>query len=336
MNFYILHSSLDSWVLRKYAFRLAQSLNALGYEAKVGDNIANSKGFSNLIVANYPLYRKKWRKDFDTVGVFLTHAETLIKKIEFRYLLNNSDYVLTMSESDAVYNFNELDLGRNIFKAPLPDFGDNKILPFQISIFSNVYTDGRKKEDMLINWLKKNQNANVLIKLIGYGWLEIAKNLEKMQISYQISCITSKTDFEYTLQQDFFSRSDVSLYMGNDGGALNIYDAFRFKVSPLVRKMGYSGELASKVGANNFENDADFYTLLDSAYEEHQLRGIELENSSFDNYAVELVKYIEKLQFRDSDKVPLTLGFKGLLKYFFEFFRRPVMTIKAFLRIWRY
>ena len=292
----MLHVLIDprfSWVLQKIGQALVDEYQKIGQKAQLITEVTEVPDGSELIVMNYNLYRTSFHKQFSRVGVFLTHAETEVKRLEFRQILNNADYVICMSSSDA-YDALALDISKplptNIFYKNLPAIENKKILPFVVSVFSNCYSDGRKREHMLLDWIDCHNPGNIIIRLIGSGWLDFCHQLELRNVAFQMSSLGSNIDHEYVLQQSFFYGSDVCLYTGNDGGALCVYDALELKVRPLMYRMGYSGEL---LDPRDTFSDEDFNSKITAAYDNYVDYASRLSINEISLYVASLKEFID-------------------------------------------
>lgn len=339
----ILIDHRNNWVLQK----LGNRLHAVFVETGVDCSLIESDVFirhdkneifnpdDDLLILNYNLYRSSYKNRFRSVGVFLTHAETDMKVKEFRKIHKSTDYVVCMSNDDArscLGLCSDSDLPDNVFAEPLPAIRPNttKRLPFILSIFSNCYPDGRKREHLILEWIRRYQPQDLLIRLIGNGWLEFSKELEKLDVSFQLSSLNSSIFHEYLLQQSFFLGSDVCLYTGNDGGALCVYDALELKVRPLMLDMGYSGELLDS--KDKFKDD-NFFQKLNSAYKTYDRYSTKLENSNIEVYANHLLKFINSERTL-SDKDKINIRFREISPQIRNF-NDLKSALRAFRASWR-
>jgi hypothetical protein len=94
--------------------------------------------------------------------------------------------------------------------------------PNIISIVSNVYPDGRKKEDMFVNLAKSLKEKKMyLFRIMGKGWMPIFEELKDTGV--QLQYIDS---FSMDTYIQFLCTSDYLLYTGDeDSLAQSVIDA---------------------------------------------------------------------------------------------------------------
>lgn len=94
--------------------------------------------------------------------------------------------------------------------------------PAIISVVSNVYLDGRKKEEMFTKLVKSLPDQSMYIfRIMGTGWMPVLDPLRKTGIQVQWS-----DKFTLDLYQQFLCTSDYLLYTGDeDSLAQSVIDA---------------------------------------------------------------------------------------------------------------
>lgn len=93
--------------------------------------------------------------------------------------------------------------------------------PIIIAIITNLYPDGRKREEMFTKLVKSIENEDFIFRIMGKGWMPVLDPLRKKKIQVQW---TDK--FMGDLYQQFLLTSDYLLYTGDeDSLAQSVIDA---------------------------------------------------------------------------------------------------------------
>lgn len=172
-------------------------------------------------------------------AIFVTHTDDVFKEKELLNIKEKFDVFIPMSPEDEQFLI-ELGFDKNkVFGINLP-VRNQYVRPLSIGIFSRCYSDKRKNEQWLLDYCKSHPDCKYInFVFIGQGWGSFVEELSSYGCSFQWLNISRKMPYEYIYQQLELSRLDYYLYMGMDGGAMGVYDAYAMGVRLCISDDGY-------------------------------------------------------------------------------------------------
>lgn len=107
-----------------------------------------------------------------------------------------------------------------------------------VSILTNVYPDGCKREWMFTKLAKTLDNNKWAFRIMGSGWNDILTPLvaEGLQVDYF-------AEFDYDTHKRILETSDYSLYFGEDEGSMGLLDAKNAGLKIIAPNIGFNMEI---------------------------------------------------------------------------------------------
>lgn len=104
-----------------------------------------------------------------------------------------------------------------------------------VSILTNVYPDGCKREKMFTDLVKTLDKNKWAFRIMGSGWHDILVPLvaEGLQVDYF-------ADFDYDTHKKILDTSDYNLYFGKDEGSMAVLDAKNAGLKIIAPNIGFN------------------------------------------------------------------------------------------------
>ena len=153
----------------------------------------------------------------DSVNTLMvTHVDTAAKIARLRECMNTADLGICFSQ-ETVDNLAKEGFPSGKLTYVLPAH-DERLLPIPVSILTNVYPDGCKREGMLFELAKRIDKERFVFKIMGSGW--DADLLAGSGINFELH-----PKFDRAVQDAFLRDSKYYLYFGVDEGSMALLDA---------------------------------------------------------------------------------------------------------------
>jgi len=194
----------------------------------------------------------------------VTHVDSRSKLVKVKSLLNNEVGAICMSQHTKEFiNFelNNLWADNLHVVSPIPMIGEIK-RKIRLAYVSNSYSDGRKRESLLIEFLTKVDPEWLQISLMGIGLEAVHEAL------FDNSIETVYTNyFDITKYNELLRSCDYFIYLGLDEGAISILDAVAAGVKVITTNQGFHREIKSS-RVNFVESADDFRNILNGEISE--------------------------------------------------------------------
>lgn len=217
-------------ILSKYAREMERCLKDMGHKVSVSNKVdlkADINHHINYIGGKVPSKGKH--------TLMITHfGENEKDKIEM--LKNNlKNSVGICFSQDTADWIKEKGLGKMEVVLPAHNLTRR---PRLISIMTDLYPDGRKREEMFEELVKHIDKKKFVFSIIGQGWRGMLEELAKegLQIQWQ-------PEYNPQLGQAILSTTDYALYFGKDEGAISILDATNCGVRTIAPLVGFHKEI---------------------------------------------------------------------------------------------
>lgn len=207
-------SAFNDGILSKFARKMYEELEKTkGIEVSIG-NVPEPTADVNHHI-NYAPYRHS-----STVNTLMvTHIDTPSKIATLKKGMKTADMGICMSD-DTRINLQEKGFDPNKLCTVLPAH-DGKPRRHQIvSILTNVYPDGCKREEMFTELCKTLDNNKWAFRIMGKGWHDILVPLVANGLN-----VDYFSEFEAENHQRILESSDYNLYLGEDEGSMGVLDA---------------------------------------------------------------------------------------------------------------
>jgi hypothetical protein len=224
-------SGKNNGILSKYAQKMKEGLKKLGHDISISpepDPVADVNHHINY----WPYKFEKSPKTINTLMV--THITTETKFKALKKGMETAEAGICMSgqtkeelEEKGVKNLSVI----------LPAH-DGHFKPKIIAILTNVYPDGCKRQWMFSELAKTIDKNKFIFFIMGTGWQPILEPLinDGVQINYI-------EKFDYNSHIEILSKSEYSLYFGEDEGSMGILDSASCGLKTIAPPVGFHREI---------------------------------------------------------------------------------------------
>ncbi len=224
----------NNGILSKFANKLNDNLIKLAEKSTIGA-VPNRDVDINYHI-NYLPY--KHENSPDTLNaLYITHIFEGYKLDAVRKGMETADIGICMSD-DTRFQLIKWGLPKDKLVTVLPAH-DGLVRRHQVvSILTNVYPDGCKREEMFTKLVKTLDFNKWAFRIMGSGWSEILTPLvvEGLQVDYF-------NDFNYDIHKQILESSDYSLYFGIDEGSMGILDSANAGVRTIAPNIGFHKDI---------------------------------------------------------------------------------------------
>ncbi len=221
--------AFNNGILSKFARKMYDELEKReGIEVSIGNVPEPSADVNHHI--NYLPYRHS-----NTVNTLMvTHIWKGNKFDALKEGMKTADMGICMSEATR-QELIKWGLNRNKLKTVLPAH-DGILRRHQVvSILTNVYPDGCKREQMFTDLVKTLDHNKWAFRIMGSGWEEIINPLILAGL---------QVDYFPTFQPEWYKKilesSDYNLYFGEDEGSMGILDAKNAGLKIIAPNIGFN------------------------------------------------------------------------------------------------
>lgn len=286
--FICIHNESNYSIIEKLMSDIAIEIKAQGIECNIGkeENYNGEDVFFNsrYLTANI-------KKDALVNSIFVTHIDDCIKEKELVSKLKKFNSVVCMSPHEEHFVESLVTRKGKVIGINLPP-REIKIRPIRLSLFSERYNDGRKNEKWLLEYFKERKPSirqYFCINFLGHNWESFSSDLAKLDLNYEIFRYSRSMPAEYDLYKENLSRSDYLIYLGDDGGAMSIYDAINVGIKIIAPNASYHRGLGDSLSL--FNSKEDFFNIMDMITKQAINRHEGLQKRSIENYSKDLVNH---------------------------------------------
>lgn len=262
---------VKSGILTKYADQMVNGLIRLGHEVTVSNKPAEADVNHHI---NYQSY--KLHTGVNTTMV--THLDTPEKVLMMKEVAKMAHGICFSKETK-----DQL-VKEGIKKESLSVIHPATNVtrrPRIVAIMTQLYPDGRKREQMFLDLLQTIDVKAFVWNIVGEGWESILEQAAKegADVLYQ-------KHYTPEIGQGVLNNSDYLLYMGKDEGAISVLDAKMAGVKVIAPNVGFHKEIG-------IDHPFDTQDELDAIFKAIQANPVG--DWTWDNYVKEHVRIWEKL-----------------------------------------
>ncbi len=183
---------------------------------------------------NYASYQHVSTKN----TLMVTHINTPEKIANLKRGMETADVGICMSKDTQLSLVSLLGFDKKKLPIILPAH-DGKPRRYQIvSILTNVYPDGCKREQMFIELVKTLDKNKWAFRIMGKDWTDILTPLvaEGLQVDYF-------SEFDTENHQRILETSDYCLYFGEDEGSMALLDAKNAGLKLIAPNIGFNVDI---------------------------------------------------------------------------------------------
>lgn len=221
--------AFNNGILSKFAHKLHDELEKMkGIEVSIG-NVPEPTADINHHV-NYLPYKHSGKIN----TLMVTHIWEGYKLNSLKESLKSADMGICMSDwtKDQLIKWK---LPKNKLCTVLPAH-DGVLRRYQIiSVLTNIYPDGCKREKMFTELVKTLDLNKWAFRIMGSGWTDILTPLvaKGLQVDYF-------HDFDYETHKRILETSDYNLYFGEDEGSMGLLDAKNAGLKLIAPNVGFN------------------------------------------------------------------------------------------------
>ena len=313
----------SAWVLGKIAANLADGLNELGHKVHISDEI--NQDDRNILWMTYsavPLNELDYM-EHQNHYVLITHVDDFSKLQKIAEMLNKKFTLIFLSSHThlQICNALKMDIPLNTLRMGT-DLAKNLSQRIKVSMCSNVYPDGRKNENWIVDLAKKYQPDQIEFRLIGRGWEDIVSKLRNagFQINMFDESQLNLDAYEMTLAA--IKWCDIYIYTGWDEGALGSLDAYLLNKRLLISAQGFHLDFCLHEDEFFFSKN-DFFAKFEK--QRNRLSGEygSMVNWSWANTSLQMSKILQDTELASYSKVRIKLNSISV-NFFFASLRKKL------------
>lgn len=283
----VLCPSQRSWIIEKFMSRLCENLPRWNVEATVAEEPAADCDVNHWCIYCQPWsywHRAPMQKPTPSTAL-ITHIDDAVKAQVLKDCINQAyDVGICLSRMTV----EEL-VGRGIDREKLcyvTPGHDNVAQPRRIviGITSKVYSDGRKREHLLVNLAHAMDLALFHFDLIGAGWEQVIPHLEAAGATVAYFPGTADYVADYDLLLERLRGFDYYLYPGLDEGSMGILDALAAGVKTIVTTQGFHLDIPGGI-THGFWDERELIAIFHAIAEERKRLLQSVAELSWSNYA---------------------------------------------------
>lgn len=221
----------SGWILGKIADRVSSELRSCGVSVTQAKTVQDGHD----VVHHIPFHPVAGRSNSPVESVMVTHLDTKSKLGRVRRLAGVGILPITVSWQTAEMINRGLaeNSAEKAVCALLPSFVDQPPR-LRVGIFCRLYSDGRKREQLLGDCLRAIGLANFELFVMGSGWDSELSRLrnEGLAVSYA-------PDFDSTTYLTWLNLIDVVMVTGRDEGAISFLDALAVGKTVIASRIGF-------------------------------------------------------------------------------------------------
>jgi hypothetical protein len=225
----VCYENVDDWILGKFARKLLEGAKNEGIECTLGGKPDPTADVNHHIC--YTLYDGK---PCTTETVMITHVNTDEKLQLVRAQMPAVEMGICMSaQTMQMLGSRGLPRSKLCFISPACDetIRPRKII---IGITHRIYTDGRKREHMLLDLASKIFPDDFKFRIMGPGWEPIIAQLRSLNFEVEFF-----SKFERCLYEELLCSIDYYLYFAMDEGSMGFVDALAAGLPTIVTAQGF-------------------------------------------------------------------------------------------------
>src|SRR5262245_4962528 len=238
----IIDEANSSWIIGKFAARLKENLAHWNIEADIADSPSTQADINHWMIYYHPwkLYHPDHSRLHTKSTMAITHVDDPVKLRMIKWLLTDVvDAGICMSRmtvDDLVSR--GVDADKLSYVTPAHD---GVVVPRKIviGITTRLYSDGRKREDLLRILAGRMRLDSFQFEIMGKGWDPIIPHLEAAGATVCYHRETDSYQDDYRAMIERIPHFDYYLYMGLDEGSMGILDALAAGVGTIVTPQGF-------------------------------------------------------------------------------------------------
>jgi hypothetical protein len=275
----VLDPQSHGWLIEKMCRRLGDELARLGCEVSIG-----YAGREDADINHFMMYYLIPPVLPPRSTVAITHIDDSQRLEHARRAVEAAAVAICMSSMTVKQLVNDgLPRAKMCYVLPALDGG---IVPRRIVIglTTRLYSDGRKRESLLVRLAKETDLSAFQFDIFGTGWDEVAPLLRHAGALVTVTLDGKNVQGDYLRIRERISHFDYYLYLGLDEGSLGTLDALAAGVKTIVTTQGFHVDLPHGI-THPFWEYAELRAVFEGIREERNSRVRAVENLTWSRYA---------------------------------------------------
>lgn len=269
------HEVENPWIVSKIANRLFESLQLLGYETTISNQIDKDADINHHFI--YLSYKVDINCGVNTF--MITHVDNHVKLNKIKESLMSAKVGICMSKA-TMSELIRLGIPKEQLQfAHSAHDGLSKPRKIVLGFTTRLYADGRKREDYFSDALKIMSPNDFRFEIMGYGWTSQVERMRKegFEVNYF-------EEFDYNEYINLLSRLDYYLYLGNDEGSMGFIDALAAGVKTIVQPQGFHLDAPNGI-THAFTNSDEFKNIIQKIILDRKHLTESVSQWTWENYA---------------------------------------------------
>ncbi len=165
--------------------------------------------------------------------VMVTHVDTFFKRILLQWQRRRGLHPVYMSRHSASMLSGDRMQSPDVITPPPAELGVKRKL--KVGFFTNVYNDGRKREQILFEALKEADHRWISLFLMGSGLEQFARSCQEIGLEVELT-----PNFDSEKYAALLTEIDLLIYTGIDEGAISTLDAINAGIPVSVPSIGFN------------------------------------------------------------------------------------------------
>lgn len=265
----------EGWILRKFADRLAESLNSIGLYSEVKENVNPKADINHHIQFGY----EGLGKCRDTIMFSHVNSQNVLEKV--RHELKYAEMGICMSrETMNMLCMCGIPRRKLCYINPAHD-GDIKPKKYILGITHRCYDeyDFRKRDSFILDVCDQIDKDYFRFRIMGANWERIIESMRMkgFEVDYY-------PQFDKEVYKELISSLDYYIYQGFDEGSMGILDALSAGVKTIVSPQGFHLDIKGGI-TYACRTISDYVEVLKSIEEERKRLVNSVAELSWKHYA---------------------------------------------------
>jgi hypothetical protein len=234
------HPGNSGWILEKIAQKISSELRKKGCIVSIKESPEFDTDVTFWIQYTDKTLKESIKsKPRNVWSALVTHVDESSKLMRVNILHRAGVNLIFMSDDHSKSVSKKINATTTLPSIRIGSDLAQVALEYKVGIVSKCHPDGRKNEDWLISFSKKELFNNVVLTIIGTGWGATVKKLRKQGVKVNLYDGIENVYPPYPKIIEIQSTFDLFLYFGFDEGSLGALDAYLLNTDLLVTKQGF-------------------------------------------------------------------------------------------------
>ncbi|MDF1671608.1 MAG: hypothetical protein P1U83_18585 [Roseovarius sp.] len=239
----ILNRANEAWILQKFAERLQEELTGLGHDAAIVSQETGTQDISHHLSWAFAHV-----KSSSPSTMFVTHLDDMHKIRQVKTILAEAVSVGVCMSRDTALELAEAGVPDQSLIAINPAH-DHAVSPRRIilGLTTRLYSDGRKREAVLVEACGKMDMSGFEFRIHGDGWQDTIPALKASgaEVTYHPDSGDFAGDYQRIITD--IPQFDYYIYLGIDEGSMGTLDALAAGVATIVTPQGFHLDVADGI-----------------------------------------------------------------------------------------